>query len=116
MTKINGTSIALTRGDTLQVLVSILKDGEAYTPAEGDKVTFYLKHRKLTQDQTAYTDAEPLISREIPAATMTLVLAPSDTRALGFGEYVYDIEIEFSDGVTDTFINNAKFTLLPEVG
>ena len=40
MTSINGNTITLTRGDTLQATVSIKNaDGTAYTPATGDSVS-----------------------------------------------------------------------------
>ena len=35
---IEGTTITMTRGDTLRVRVSIERDGEAYVPVEGDAV------------------------------------------------------------------------------
>lgn len=51
----------------------------------------------------------------IPTSTMILHLDPEDTKDLGFGEYVYDVELTFANGDVDTFINNAKFILAPEV-
>jgi hypothetical protein len=46
---------------------------------------------------------------------MILHLEPDDTKGLGFGEYVYDVELTFANGDVDTFINNARFSLVPEV-
>lgn len=106
----------MTRGDTLRVLVSIEMDGEGYTPEEGDTVTFYLKRAAMNGSRTAYKDSEPLITKTVPTATMVLTLAPEDTKPLGFGEYVYDLQITFTNGTVDTFINNANFTIVPEVG
>lgn len=116
MTKVNGTSISMTRGDSLQVQVSITLNGGSYTPQNGDVLTFFLKHRAMNQAKTAYSDANPLVTKDIPIATMVLALGPADTKPLDFGEYVYDIQITFANGIVDTFINNARFTLLPEVG
>lgn len=116
MTTVTGTTINMTRGDTLRVQVGIEMDGETYTPAEGDSVAFYLKHAALNSKRTAFKDAEPLLTKEVPTATMVLELDPEDTKPLEFGEYAYDLEITFSNGTVDTFINNATLTLLPEVG
>ena len=113
---IKGTSITLTRGDTLRVLVgTTYKDGTVYTPQSGDVIRFALKHPQLNTRQTEYKDTQPLIIKEIPYDTMILELEPSDTKPLGFGTYVYDIQITFPDGRVDTFITQAVFKLTPEV-
>ena len=113
---VTGNKITMTRGDTLRVRVNIDVDDAAYTPVEGDVVRFYLKHDLLNSKKTAYKDPTPLIEKIVPIETMLLNLASDDTKALEFGEYVYDLEITFANGVVDTFINNEKFTLVPEVG
>lgn len=114
--RVIGNEITLTRGDTLRVRVSIKLDGDDYSPVDGDLIHFYLKHDQLNAKKTAYKDPTPLIEKIVPIETMLLNLAPDDTKALEFGEYVYDLEITFANGVVDTFINNEKFTLVPEVG
>lgn len=112
---VNGNKITLTRGDTLRLKVSITKDGEEYTPVDGDVVRFALKHRDKNADNTEFIDENPLINKEIPIDTMILELEPSDTKSLGFNTYAYDIEITFEDGTVDTFITNAPFKLTEEV-
>lgn len=116
MTKINGTSISLTRGDSLRVQVSIMKDGELYSPSGSDTIRFFMKRGTMNEFRTAYKDQSPLIEKTIPTDTMLLALDPEDTQSLDFGEYVYDVQITFANSIVDTFINNAKFTILPEVG
>ena len=108
MLSINGTTITLTRGDTLQVVIT-MKDANnnVYTPVHGDVIRFALKKR--------YEDARPLIHKIIDNNDLMLVLEPSDTKHLSFGEYVYDIEITFNDGTVDTFISEATFILSKEV-
>ena len=108
MLKIDGTTIRLTRGDTLRVSIA-LKDyeGNDYTPLQGDVIRFALKKR--------YEDQRPLIHKIIDNETLMLVLEPNDTKDLPFGDYVYDIEITFNDGTVDTFISEALFTLAKEV-
>ena len=113
---ISGTTIKLTRGDTLNVKVDILQDGSPYTPQEGDEIRFALKHNRIKADKTGYTDDEPLILKDIPIDTMILTLDPEDTKQLPFDTYVYDIEITFAaDNAVDTFIEKARFILSEEV-
>ena len=97
MQKVTDTKIELTRGDTFKAQVVMVKYGEEYTPQDGDTIRLYNNEKVIPND------------------TLSLRLEPSDTKPLGFGEYVYDIEITFADGDVDTFINNAQFVLVPEV-
>ena len=112
---IEDNSITLTRGDTMRVQVDITIDGQEYTPVEGDTVRFALKHDKLKADKTDYIDTEPLILKTIPIDTMVLEIEPEDTKSLGFGKYVYDVQITFADGTVQTFITKAPFKLTEEV-
>ena len=105
----------MTRGDTLRLTISLMKDDEPYTPVEGDKIRFAVKSPKMYCDKGEFVDDEPRILKDIPIDTMTLVLDPSDTKGLDFGTYVYDMEITFTDGSVDTFITESKFRLKPEV-
>lgn len=98
--------IALIRGDTLRMQVEILVDDEPYTPTDGDRVRFALKQ--------SYSSSKVLIHKDIPNDTLVLYLAPSDTKKLAFGNYVYDIEITFANGDVDTFIRG-EFKLEEEV-
>lgn len=108
MVSISGTSIKMTRGDTLRVTISMIdEEGNEYTPMEGDVIRFAAKKY--------YLDAETKIHKIIPNDTLLLELEPEDTKNLPFGEYVYDIEITFADGVVDTFIANAHLILDAEV-
>ena len=114
MYKIDGTTIHLTRGDTFETVVQPKQaNGSVYSPVEGDTVRFALKSNVLLA--TGYADSEPLIEKTIPNDTMILEIAPSDTKQLAFGDYVYDVELTYADGTVDTFINNALFKIVPEV-
>ena len=105
---ITGTTITLTRGDTFEALVSATtKDGMQFTPCEGDALRFALKEN--------YSDAAPLIVKDIPISTMMLVLNPEDTKRLNFGKYVYDIQLTKANGKVDTFISKAILKLSEEV-
>lgn len=114
MYSIDGDHITLTRGDTFFALVSILRDDEPYTPQTGDSVRFALK-QNLNARGTEFRERDPLILKDIPIDTMILRIDPEDTKPLGFGQYRYDIEITFANGIVDTFITDARFDLTPEV-
>lgn len=110
MVKISGTTITMTRGDTLEVPVIIkTADGEDFVPAAGDIIRFACKGR--------YRDPEPIIVREIPHDTMMLRLESADTKLLAARRrpYVYDIELTTPDGTVDTFIAQASLYITEEV-
>ena len=108
MVRVNGTTITMTRGDTLTVQIGIIKaDGTPYEPSEGDVVRFALKKD--------YSDKNPIILKTIDNEDLTLTLLPSDTKQLAFGDYVYDIELTQEDGTVDTFIAKARFKITEEV-
>lgn len=88
------TRITLTRGDSFYATIGMTKDGEAYTPQEGDVVTFTAR--------TTY-GADVAIQKTIPTDTLLLALYPADTQDLAYGTYVFDIQLE-SQGDVDTFI------------
>lgn len=113
--RVSGTKIIMTRGDTLNLKINIMKDNEEYIPEEGDVIRFALKHREIKADSSDFVDDDPLILKTIPNDTMTLVLEPKDTKDLAFITYAYDIEITFADGSVDTFITNSQFKITEEV-
>ena len=108
MVKISGTTITMTRGDTLSTQVTIKNaDGTDYDLQEGDVVRFALKKD--------YTDDEPLILKVLYNDDLVLLLEPNDTKQLEYGNYVYDIELTTEQGAVDTFISKARLTLTEEV-
>lgn len=115
MIKIEGTTITMTRGDTLRALIEIKRNGEIYTPVAGDEIRFALKHPIFNAKKTEYKEEAPLLLKVIPNETLILQLDPEDTKPLGFGDYIYDIQITFTDGTVDTFIPTAQLKLTPEV-
>jgi len=110
MVNINGTTITITRGDTLDALVEIIQsDGNPYPVQPDDVIRFALKQK--------YSDREPLLRKTIPHDSMNLRLESEETKLLKAGglPYVYDIEITMADGTVDTFIERAKFVVTEEV-
>ena len=110
MVQINGTTITVTKGDTLEATVEIAyADGKEYEVQEGDVIRFALKQK--------YSDAEPILLKEIPHDTMLLRLEAEETKLLtaGWVPYVYDIQITMEDGTVGTFIDRAKLIVTEEV-
>lgn len=109
MLSINGTTIALTRGDTAYLTVPI-------TRVDGSGETEYLiqpdDQLRLTVKRTYY---------DPPAMQLTLTgqncfrIDPSDTATLDFGAYVYDVELTMSNGDVYTVIPDAVFVVGKEV-
>lgn len=98
MVKITGTTIILTRGDTLETGVTIYDEaGEVYTPGDTDVVRFALKKK--------YSDVDPIILKTIPNDTMILRLESSDTKQLEQpAGYVYDVQITIDDGTPEGYV------------
>lgn len=106
--KINGTTITLTRGDTLKTKIRMFDPvGEEYIPSENDRIRFAMKQK--------YSDYDPILVIDIPTDTCVLHIKPEDTKELDFGRYVYDIELTMEDGTVDTFITRATLKLSEEV-
>ena len=106
---ISGTTIKMTRGDTLRIILELQdENADKYIPVEGDRIRFAMKRN--------YNDATPIVIKDIPNDTLELVLNPEDTKNLMQpSSYVYDIEITYANGDVDTFIDKAKLMLTEEV-
>ncbi len=107
--EIQGSTISITKGDTLRVYISprYKKSKLPYSPEEGDHMRFAMKKK--------YADETPLLIKEIPVDTLLLHLTHEDTESLNLGSYVYDIELTHANGDVDTFIDRATFKVTEEV-
>ena len=112
---IKGNTITLTRGDTFMGKISLVIDGEPYTPNDDDVIRFAVKNKDMTPGKKEYVDEEPLIEKTIPNGSLILKLDPSDTKELDFCDYVYDVQITLADGSVTTFITASTFRITPEV-
>ncbi len=101
---VNGTAIALIRGDTfISDLMIVDPSGENYIPTEGETVRFEMRKYK--------TDREPILAIDIPITSLRLRLAPEQTRNLPYGSYVYNISLTKVNGDVDTFIADGKILI-----
>lgn len=109
MQNVVGTTIYLTRGDTFRARIGMKQRGsdEEYEPDTGDVIRFVVKRN--------YSDAEPVIEKTLDNSTQILTLAPTDTKTLDCGSYLYDCELTKANGDVDTFIAGASLVLTREV-
>lgn len=107
-----GYNITMTRGDTFARTLSLKRNGETYTPNEGDVITFTLA--KCYKGSRGY---EALIQKTIDPTTLLLLIDAEDTAGLEYGRYFYDLQIVYATtGYTETFANKKVLTLTEEVG
>lgn len=100
--------IKLTRGDTAKISVGILSDNSdsEYAIKDTDKLTFTVK--KKTKDK------DYLLQKTAIGSTL-IHIKPEDTNSMAFGKYVYDIQLDTSEGDVYTIIGPTTFELLTEV-
>lgn len=110
MLSITDTDITLTRGDSLQIQLTLTKAHETYVPAAGDVIKFY-----LSSNYKGNTNYQSYVSKTIDNSTLILELAPEDTASMKYGTYFYQLEITYADGEVDTFLEGL-FTLKGECG
>lgn len=105
MFNVNSNVISITRGDTGYITLALTKDGEAYTMAAGDAAV-------LTVKKTV-NDAAAVFAKTF--ADNNIVIAPSDTSRLEYGDYVYDVQLTLANGDVNTVIAPHVFKILSEV-
>ena len=110
MVDINGNTITITRGDTLDATLAIFTgDGTPYEPQERDVIRFALKRK--------YADRNTVLLKDIPVDTLRLRLESEETKLLraAWAPYVYDIQLTAADGTVDTFIDRGRLIVTEEV-
>lgn len=102
------SSIRLTRGDTARFSITInnLVSDEHYEIQSADRLTLSIKKK--------ITDNAPSVQKTI-TGTNNFIIEPSDTSALEFGKYIYDVQLTTGSGDVYTVIPPTTFELLQEV-
>ena len=100
-------TIRLTRGDTAYLTIPITTaTEEEYVMAAGDTLTLSVKK--------SLSDTKYLMQKTVVGAN-TLKIEPSDTNALAFTKYKYDVQLTTEGGDVFTIIDVSVFEILPEV-
>lgn len=104
----NDNTIRLTRGDTAKLVISITSDttNDEYTIEDTDTLTFTVRRKTC--------DPEILIQKTV-TGTGSIDLEPSDTDGMCPTAYVYDVQLDKTNGDVFTVIPPTTFRLLPEV-
>lgn len=90
--------IEITRGDNASIVFSATdSDGETWHPTEGDILTFAVS-KKLGADPVFSISNSYNGSDE--DAFWTIEITPKDTAEMGFKDYVWDVQVKTSSGVT----------------
>lgn len=106
MLKLSGNRIKMTQGDSVQIEISLTDgNGRPYEPHGGDTLAFGMRKTPYSKDCALY--------KEIRNAL--LELTPAETKSLGAGRYVYDVQLTTAGGYVFTVISCAEFEIVPEV-
>ena len=94
-------NITLTRGDSLALKVTLIKDDTEYTPSASDTIRF-----AVSKSYAGMPDYDLLIEKSISPITLELTLDSTDPAELFYGRYNYDIELTIAEtGAVYTFIS-----------
>lgn len=102
-------SIEIVRGDSAEFDISLpIKDEsgqviEEYELQPGDTLLFTVKKNTKTSDVIFQKSGQ------------TVQITPADTEELNYGKYVYDVQLTYESGFTDTVILPTEFRVLEEV-
>jgi len=105
MFSIEGNTISLTTGDTAIIELTL----DNYKLVEGDSVVFTVKKN--------ISDMRPLIEKTVYSfedGKAKFMLFSGDT-GLTPGKYIYDVQVNLSDGRIDTVIPPSTFKILKGV-
>lgn len=106
MLYIEGTTIRMTRGDTVYLTVPLTSTTEAYEMGSSDTLTLTVKKSER--------DAQHILQK-VSTGNNQFHIEPADTASLAFGKYKYDVQLNTSDGDVYTVIPPSVFELLVEV-
>lgn len=105
MFRIENDNIYLTRGDTAGFSIVLFDGIEEYEMQDGDTLTFTVRKNVYSPDiliQKVVTENE-------------FAFSPRDTQGYPFGNYVYDVQLNFANGDINTVIPPSLFQIMEEV-
>lgn len=104
-------NLTLTRGDSASYVISAAHaDGSVRPFAEGDKVYFTVKSSTTTD-----TIKLQRVIESFDEGRATVYITPEDKDALGYGKWVYDVQLTAADGSVFTIIKPSIFEITSEV-
>lgn len=103
----------ITRGDDIFLDLELRQPSFPYDKYELGEKDFSLFSVRKTRDEDI-DDNNPILF-QVPVTNGKIHISPEDTETLDFGDYIYDIQITFSDGSINTVIGPNILKILPEV-
>lgn len=109
---VDGRNLAMTRGDSEAVTVTMYLqgNGEQRQFANGDTVYFTVKANPSSEKKLLQK-----IVTEFDNGAARIEIEPHDTKALDFGSYYYDIQYTNADGGVKTLVPPGRFDLMGEI-
>lgn len=101
-------TIRLTRGDTARLAVEVTNEqtGEPYEIQGDDTVTLTVRRSESSAD---------VLVQKVLTGSGNFYIAPNDTKAMSYGKYKYDIQINTASGEVYTIIPPTIFEIMGEV-
>lgn len=119
MLSVSDTKISITRGDSGYITINVLMDnGEPYILQDGDMI--YVQVRDRANDGALIFEGQiDVIVRIDDDGTETKeyvwYIRPEDTEGVAVGSYVWDAQLNLSNGDVFTFIPKSTFKITDEV-
>lgn len=107
-------NISMTRGDSVDIHIMIQDANGSNYDYSGDQAMKFSLRKEYAKPPVMDEPAPDLVI-DIPLNTGVLSILTANTIALDSRDYYYDIYLIKANGYIDTFLNNKKFTLMPEV-
>ena len=108
MLRFEDNDIYLTRGDTAYIGLDLTdNEGEPFEGTLDDTVTFSVKKQIDETEDYAFQVSVPL--------GVNIKILPEHTKALEYGRYYYDIQLNMANGDVFTIVEKAVFNLTQEV-
>lgn len=104
MFKSYNNTIVLTRGDSAGFDINI-------TDASGDPVSLDASTIVTFTVKASINDENALITKH----GTEINILPEDTSSLAYGDYVYDVQLNYEDGTVETIITPSTFRITGEV-
>lgn len=109
----NNKDIWITRGDTAFIDLEVRQPifpYDTYCLEEEDSVLLTIRKNK---SDNIDEDNPILLQKELVEGRFIFV--NSDLKDFEFGDYFYDVQLKFANGVVNTIVGPSLFKILPEV-
>ena len=109
--KVKGTDLTMIRGDSESITLTLKKDDKVISFNDGDIIYFTVKQSPDTEKIML----QKIIKEFDEDGNCIIEIDPDDTKELAFRSYVYDIQLNQSNGKVTTIIPCSKLVISEEV-